>query len=228
MFRCHIIPEVQFSFRFQKMLSMIPPQKLTFKQQQLLVREAAIINAVHGLLARKGYDLMTMDEVAAEVGIAKASLYKHFSSKESLAAAAMIHLIENTLEHVRALPPELSAIDQLRGILRWALEVRLTGGLPMLPSDNKFLRESLLENPKYISRVMDLNELLAGLIETARTAGALRQDLPVEVILLTIYARSCDPSVDYLKMMGVHADAQIVEFMLTTCFGGLSGSGQPA
>jgi TetR/AcrR family transcriptional regulator of autoinduction and epiphytic fitness len=207
---------------------MIPVQKLSFKQQQLLVREAAIIEAVHGLLARKGYDLMTMDEVAAEVGIAKASLYKHFASKESLAAAAMISLIENTLAHVRALPSGMSAIDQLRGILRWALEVRLEGGLPMLPSDNKFLRESLLDNPKYISRVMDLNELLAGLIETARAKGALRQDLPVEVILLTIYARSCDPSVDYLKMMGVHSDAQIVDFMLTTCFGGLAGMPPPA
>ncbi|MFT5590092.1 MAG: TetR/AcrR family transcriptional regulator of autoinduction and epiphytic fitness [Bradyrhizobium sp.] len=213
---------------FQKSLPMIPVQKLTFKQQQLLVREAAIIKAVHGLLARKGYDLMTMDEVAAEVGIAKASLYKHFASKESLAAAAMIYLIENTLAHVRALPSEMPAIDQLRGILRWALEVRLQGGLPMLPSDNKFLRESLLENPQYISRVMDLNELLAGLIETARAAGELHQHLPVEVILLTIYARSCDPSVDYLKMMGVHEDAQIVDFMLATCFGGLSGGAQPA
>jgi TetR/AcrR family transcriptional regulator of autoinduction and epiphytic fitness len=202
---------------FQKSLPMIPVQKLTFKQQQLLVREAAIIKAVHGLLARKGYDLMTMDEV-----------YKHFASKESLAAAAMIYLIENTLAHVRALPSEMPAIDQLRGILRWALEVRLQGGLPMLPSDNKFLRESLLENPQYISRVMDLNELLAGLIETARAAGELHQHLPVEVILLTIYARSCDPSVDYLKMMGVHEDAQIVDFMLATCFGGLSGGAQPA
>jgi TetR/AcrR family transcriptional regulator of autoinduction and epiphytic fitness len=33
---------------------------------------------------------MTVDEVAADVGIAKASLYKHFPSKEALAAAAMV------------------------------------------------------------------------------------------------------------------------------------------
>ena len=49
---------------------MTAPQKLSFKQQQLIVREDAIVDAVNGLLARKGYDLMTMDEVAAEVGIA--------------------------------------------------------------------------------------------------------------------------------------------------------------
>jgi len=33
---------------------------------------------------------MTVDEVAADVGIAKTSLYKHFESKEELAAAAMV------------------------------------------------------------------------------------------------------------------------------------------
>jgi TetR/AcrR family transcriptional regulator of autoinduction and epiphytic fitness len=200
---------------------MTSTPKLTFKQQQLIVREAAIISAVHGLLGRKGYDLMTMDEVAAEVGIAKASLYKHFPSKEALAAVAMIALIEHTLAYVRALPPAMAAIDQLREILKWALEVRLQGGLPTLPSDNKFLRESLLNNSKYISKVMDLNELLGTLIDSAQKAGAMRKDLPIEVALLTIYARSCDPSVDYLKMMGQHSDARIVEFLLSTCFGGL-------
>ena len=100
-------------------------QKLSFKQQQLIVREGAIIDAVNGLLAKKGYDMMTMDEVAAEVGIAKASLYKHFPSKEALAAAAMIRLLENTLVYVRSLDVALPAISRLRAILGWALSVRM-------------------------------------------------------------------------------------------------------
>ena len=63
--------------------------KLSFKQQQLIVRENAIVDATNNLLAKKGFEMMTMDEVAAEVGIAKASLYKHFPSKQALAAAAI-------------------------------------------------------------------------------------------------------------------------------------------
>ena len=198
------------------------PQKLSFKQQQLIVREDAIIDAVNGLLAKKGYDLMTMDEVAAEVGIAKASLYKHFPSKETLAAAAMIRLLENTLSHVRSLSPAWPAIDRLRAILQWALEVRMRGGLPTLPAENTTLRDALLKNFKYIGKVLDLNELLGELIEQAKADGAIRRDLPRDVVLFTIYARSCDPSVDYLKMMGQHSDEQIVNFLLATCFNGLS------
>ena len=45
--------------------------RIPFKQQMLQAREDAIVDAVNRLLAEKGFDLMTVDEVAAEVGIAK-------------------------------------------------------------------------------------------------------------------------------------------------------------
>ncbi len=195
--------------------------KLSFKQQQLIVRENAIVDATNSLLAKKGYDLMTMDEVAAEVGIAKASLYKHFPSKEALAAAAMIRLLENTLGVVQALPPEQSAIDRLRSVLRWALEMRMKGGLPTLPAENNTLREALLNNTRYITRLMDLNELMGELIENARAQGSIRSELPTEVVLFTIYARSCDPTVDYLRMNEQYTDEQVIGFLLSTCFDGL-------
>ncbi len=196
--------------------------KLSFKQQQLIVRENAIVDATNSLLAKKGYDLMTMDEVAADVGIAKASLYKHFPSKEALAAAAMIRLLENTLASVRSLPAEQPAIVQLKDVLRWALEIRMKGGLPTLPSENTSLREALLNNTRYISRLMDLNELMGELIEKARSQGAIRADLPTEVVLFTIYARSCDPTLDYLRTSELYDDEQVIGFLLSTCFDGLN------
>lgn len=195
--------------------------KLSFKQQQLIVRENAIIDATNNLLAKKGFDLMTMDEVAAEVGIAKASLYKHFPSKELLAAAAMTRLLENTLDYVRSMPPQHHAIDQLKSVLRWALEIRMKGGLPTLPAENTSLRESMLNNTRYINRLLDLNELMATLIERAREEGAIREDMPTDVVLFTIYARSCDPTLDYLRMGEQYTDEQVIAFLITTCFGGL-------
>lgn len=195
--------------------------KLSFKQQQLIVRENAIVDATNSLLAKKGFDLMTMDEVAAEVGIAKASLYKHFPSKEALAAAAMIRLLENTLAFVRGLAPEQPAIDRLKSVLQWALEVRMKGGLPTLPAENTSLRDALLNNTRYITRLMDLNELMGELIEKARSQGSIRADLPTEVVLFTIYARSCDPTLDYLRTNEQYTDEQVIGFLLSTCFDGL-------
>lgn len=195
--------------------------KLSFKQQQLIVRENAIIDATNALLAQKGYDLMTMDEVAAEVGIAKASLYKHFPSKEALAAAAMVRLLENTLAFVRQLNPQHAAIEQLKNVLKWALDIRIKGGLPTLPNENTSLRDALLNNNSYINRLLDLNEHMAGLIEKARAEGGIREDLPVDVVLFTIYARSCDPTLDYLRLSGQYTDEQVIDFLISTCFRGL-------
>lgn len=195
--------------------------KLSFKQQQLIVREQAIIDATNALLAQKGYDLMTMDEVAAEVGIAKASLYKHFPSKEALAAAVMVRLLENTLAFVRGLDVQQAAIEQLKSVLKWALEIRIQGGLPTLPNENTSLRDALLSNTRYIHCLLDLNELMGELIEKARTEGMIHQDLPADVILFTIYARSCDPTLDYLRLSGQYTDEQVVDFLISTCFRGL-------
>ena len=76
----------------------------TLREQQLKLREDVILREVNLLLAEKGYDLMTVDEVAARVGIAKPSLYKHFESKEALAAAAMVRLLERTRDAIKAQP----------------------------------------------------------------------------------------------------------------------------
>jgi len=195
--------------------------KLSFKQQQLIVRENAIVDATNNLLAKKGFEMMTMDEVAAEVGIAKASLYKHFPSKEALAAAAMIRLLENTLAFVRGLSSEQAPLDQLKSVLQWALEIRMKGGLPTLPTENTSLRETLLNNTRYISRLMDLNELMGQMIERAKSDGAIRKDLPTEVVLFTIYARSCDPTLDYLRMGDQYTEDQVIGFLMSTCFDGL-------
>ena len=195
--------------------------KLSFKQQQLIVRENAIVDATNNLLAKKGFEMMTMDEVAAEVGIAKASLYKHFPSKEALAAAAMIRLLENTLAFVRGLSSEQAPLDQLKSVLQWALEIRMKGGLPTLPTENTSLRETLLNNTRYISRLMDLNELMGQTIERAKSDGAIRKDLPTEVVLFTIYSRSCDPTLDYLRMGDQYREDQVIEFLMSTCFNGL-------
>ena len=84
------------------MTSRLAP-RVSFKAQMLKVREEAIVQAVNRLLAEKGFDAMTVDEVAAKVGIAKASLYKHFPSKEDLAAAAMVRVMQRAVAFLDSL-----------------------------------------------------------------------------------------------------------------------------
>jgi AcrR family transcriptional regulator len=47
------------------------------------------LNAAHALFAERGYAAVTMDEVAAEVGVTKPLLYNYFGNKELLYIACM-------------------------------------------------------------------------------------------------------------------------------------------
>ena len=203
--------------------------KLSFKQRQLQFREKAILDVVNRLLAKKGFDLMTMDEVAAEVGIAKASLYKHFGSKEELAAASMTRLIEQTISVATNLPESLSALDKLKALVRWAIQTHLSGTMPLLPSNRSTIQHALLAYAPYMDKLSLLTEHLGCWISEAQERGQLSSTLPGEVILYTIFARSCDPVADFLKMGGAFSDTEIVDLLIQTCFDGMTGrSGAPA
>ncbi|MEO8151781.1 MAG: TetR/AcrR family transcriptional regulator [Rhizobacter sp.] len=198
--------------------------KVSFREQVLRVREDAIVASVNRLLAEKGFDVMTVDEVAADVGIAKASLYKHFSSKEELAGAAMIRVLERTQAFMAGLPASAKAIDQLKAVARWTMQVQLAGEMPSLPAQNSTLRASLMTNKLYLDRLMEVSDQLGAWISAAQTSGDLNPRLAPEVALYTLFARACDPVLSLLKVSGQHSDEQIIEMLLSTCFDGLAGA----
>jgi AcrR family transcriptional regulator len=199
-----------------------PPKKASFKVQMHLAREEAIVQTVNRLLAEKGFESMTVDEVAASVGIAKASLYKHFPSKEDLAAAAMVRIMQRTQDMLAALPPADPPIAKLRAVVRWTMEVQLQGEMPSLPHQNSTLRAALMNNRAYLDRLMEVSDTLGGWIQAAQADGTMSSQLPPIVVLYTLFARACDPVVEFLKAGGLYSDAQIVDFVLTSCFDGLA------
>ena len=198
--------------------------KGSFRAQVLRVREDAIVAAVNRLLADKGFDLMTVDEVAAEVGIAKASLYKHFVSKEALAAAAMVQTMDLALARVAELQADatLDAMGRLQAMTRWTLRTQLAGEMPTLPSENSSLRAALVAHRNYMDRLMTLSDQLGAWIVQGQADGTLSAALPAEVVLYTLFARACDPVVGFLQIGDRHSDDQIVDWVMGTCFNGLA------
>lgn len=196
--------------------------KLSFKDQAFKLREDAILDATTRILASKGFDLLTMDDVATEVGLSKPSLYKHFKSKEDLVGEAMIRLIEGAQSFLDELPRESGPQAKLSALLEWALRVRMEGGLPFLPSTSAQVREMLTRNLRYVTRVLKLNGTLEKLVVAGQKAGELRSDLPTDVILFSYYARTCDPSVEYLKLYSKMSNEDIIAHMLSVSFDGLA------
>jgi AcrR family transcriptional regulator len=199
--------------------------QVSFRQQVLRVREDAIVSAVNRLLAEKGFEAMTVDEVAADVGIAKASLYKHFSSKEELAAAAMVRVLDHALAFIDqriAAHGDAAPIEHLKAVARWAMQVQLEGEMPSLPSQSSSLRATLMHHREYLDRVMTVSDRLGAWIVAAQGSGQINATLPAEAVLYTLFARACDPVLGFLKAGGNYSDEQIIDTVLTTCFDGLA------
>jgi AcrR family transcriptional regulator len=195
--------------------------KPSFKAQMLQAREDAIIAAVNRLLAEKGFDAMTVDEVAAEVGIAKASLYKHFPSKEDLACAAMVRVMRRAQAFLAGLPAAAAPLEQIKAVARWTMEVQLAGEMPSLPSQNSTLRATLMNSADYMNGLIEISDRLGAWIEAAQREGSINPGLPPLAVLYTLYARACDPVLEFLKTSGQFSDAQIVDMVMSTCFEGL-------
>ena len=195
--------------------------KVSFKAQMLVAREDAIVKAVNRLLAEKGFDLMTVDEVAADVGIAKASLYKHFPSKEDLAAAAMVRVVGLARAFLASLPADAPPLQQLKSLVRWMLQLQLAGEMPSLPHQNSSLRTTLMNNKAYLDGLMRISDQIGGWVERAQKDGSLSASIPPLLVLYTLYARACDPVVEFLRASGLHSDDEIVELVIGTCFDGL-------
>ena len=113
--------------------------------------------------------------------------------------------------------------DRLRAVARWALDQQLRGQMPTLPSQNSSLRAELLASKAYVDLLLRSSDLLGEWIVQAQADGDIDPGLPPEAVLYTIFARACDPVLGFLKAGGSHSDAQIVDWVMLTCFDGLAG-----
>jgi TetR/AcrR family transcriptional regulator, regulator of autoinduction and epiphytic fitness len=189
--------------------AVLPIKRKSFKETQFEAREQAILEATNRLLSERGYEMMSMDDIAGEVGI------------ESLAGAVMLQLVHRSQAALASQDPVQPAVKRLEALLRWILKERLAGSVPHLPSTSQTLRAALMANKAYVDALMSLSEDMGALIKSAKVQKAISAAYADEFVLYVFYARSCDPTLEFLKAGGNLADDAIVDQMISACFNGL-------
>jgi AcrR family transcriptional regulator len=85
-------------------------------------RRTRIVDAAIALLARSEYDAIQMRDVAAEAGVALATIYRYFTSKEHLYAAALVEWASDFPLARRATPrPADTDEARVRALMRRAV-----------------------------------------------------------------------------------------------------------
>ncbi len=90
-------------------------------QNHTHIKENLILTAARKRFAYYGFSKVTMDEIAADVGLAKPSLYYYYPTKESLFRAVIAHEHAHFLQKMNALLNERMPPDEL---LRKYVEMR--------------------------------------------------------------------------------------------------------
>ena len=86
-------------------------------EQYAEARRDQILDAALRIFARKGFAESTVDEIAVEAGLAKATLYLYFPSKEAL--------LQKLVDHYRLVP-------DLGGLMESIRDLPPVGGIPRL------------------------------------------------------------------------------------------------
>jgi AcrR family transcriptional regulator len=156
---------------------------------QITTRDA-ILDATDRLLARYGYKKMTIDDLAAEVGIGKGSVYLHFASKQEIALSHIDRIIDRLKLRLEAIAARKTpAEERLRLMLLERVMFRFDSVQHYTQSLNELLaglRAKLLERRK--KHFDDEAGIFAAVIEEGKRSGVFGKNNVLETAHTLLYA----------------------------------------
>lgn len=153
-------------------------------RQHILAQAAPLFN-------QRGYEGCSMQDVMDATGLEKGGLYRHFSSKEELAAAAFCYALDQAVKlRTDKVDRSHGTIELLHSLLKRFVETRssIPGGCPLMntavDSDdgNPTLRKLAKE------AVRDWQQRLIAIIETGIRNGEIRKGVVPRTIANSLIA----------------------------------------
>jgi AcrR family transcriptional regulator len=161
----------------------------SLKEKQRQEREALILQAAEEVMLEKGYHALSMDEIAAQVGIAKGTLYLHFARKDDLVFRLLEHELQNILRMIeRTTMMEGTARIKLTVILE-TLYQRLLGKhgqLLYILNNSTELQATVRE--KHTKVLRQVADRITALLDEGKAAGAFDPLIPTEVMVSTFFS----------------------------------------
>ncbi len=154
-------------------------------------RKNEILDAAERLFGTKGFDSASTNDILAETGIARGTLYYHFKSKEDILDA----MIERMMQRLLAKAKEAAERKEIPVLQRLTMMIKALQ--PREDRSGRFMEQihkpqNALMHQKIQERLLaEMNPLLTGLIEEGIEAGICQTDYPAEAAEMTfLYANT--------------------------------------
>ncbi|GHO49987.1 TetR/AcrR family transcriptional regulator [Ktedonospora formicarum] len=197
----------------------------TLKEKQRQERERLILAAAEEVLYENGYHDTSIDEIAARVGVAKGTVYLHFSSKEDLIAAVFTANFERFLRALDEVITEtMTPRAQLETILARMYEgyyVRLIQLLYNNADLKKLFQARKQQHPPpwdaLVSRVI-------AILEAGKARGDFDQHTPTKVMASAFFCLLSPTSYERL-VIAEHMEVQaLVDYLGRIYFDGVTNA----
>ena len=160
-----------------------PPQGL--RERKKRAARQAIAASARRLFAERGFDAVTVAEVAAAAEVSEKTVYNHFATKEDLAFAGREEGIAQFVAAIHKRPPHSSVLDVFRAMTHTVLDVFVAGGDEDLLAVAKIIRGSrALQERLTVGWESGAAQITAAIAETT---GAHDDDPIAPIIARTLW-----------------------------------------
>jgi AcrR family transcriptional regulator len=174
-----------------------------------------ILTAVGSLLEEKGYSAMSMDELAARVGISKPTLYSIFPTKEDLLVEAVVHSMDRVAAVIQADQTPRSPLERLIFILRTVIQMQVKKGALTPRPWSPELIQLVCTREEVLDRMRGNEAVLVDLIQRGVAGGELNPALDPVLILSAFYALLNALHLPFIGNMGAPNPDIVVDTLVT-------------
>jgi AcrR family transcriptional regulator len=182
-----------------------------------------ILHTARRLVATKGHIAMSMDELAAQVGISKPTLYSFFPTKEALVVAAVVEAMQRIGTLLEYDQDDCTPLQRLTLLLRTAIQLRIdeTGELPRTWTPDL---SHLLSEHQYARDCLNrIDTSVVALIQAGKAQGEIDPDLDPAIIVWTMYALLGMPYLAHLSSSGTPNPVCVAPMLATIFARGIQG-----
>jgi AcrR family transcriptional regulator len=141
------------------------------RRKQLLQEE--ILGAARALLSEKGYVAMSMDDLAAQVGISKPTLYSHFPTKDDIVVKTAVREMERFIALIESDVDGQSPFQRLMIVMAKFVKLHAEKDRMEPQSWTPELFQLLCSREEALSCLRRIDAAISALIQAGITAGEI-------------------------------------------------------